>query len=88
MTTSALDHRVAARQSGGPLPAMADNARSAPALDSCSTHVEMGIDPGKIVGIGGSRWCSCDHLGGRVAWARDTDRGADEMPALTPRPTP
>jgi hypothetical protein len=52
MTTLAFDYRVAARQSGGPLQAMAD-ARSALRWIRLNA-VEMGINPGKIVGIGGS----------------------------------
>ena len=52
MTTLAFDYRVAARHSTGPLQAMAD-ARSAMRWIRLNA-VEMGINPGKIVGIGGS----------------------------------
>ncbi len=52
MVAMAFDYRVANRQGGGPLEAIAD-AKSAIRwirLNAC----ELGINPGKIVGIGGS----------------------------------
>ncbi len=52
MMTFAFDYRVANRQKGGPLEAMAD-ARSAIRWLRMNA-VELGINPGKIVGIGGS----------------------------------
>lgn len=52
MLTLAFDYRVANRNQGGPLEAIAD-ARSAIRWIRLNA-VELGINPGKIVGIGGS----------------------------------
>jgi acetyl esterase len=52
MMTMAFDYRVANRNKGGPLEAMAD-AKSAMRWLRLNA-VELGINPGKIVGIGGS----------------------------------
>lgn len=52
MTTMCFDYRVSARHGGGPLEAMAD-ARSAMRWLRMNA-VELGINPGKIAGIGGS----------------------------------
>lgn len=52
MLTVAFDYRVSTRNGGGPLQAMAD-ARSAIRWLRLNA-VELGINPGKIVGIGGS----------------------------------
>lgn len=52
MLTLAFDYRVANRNHGGPLEAMAD-ARSAIRWIRLNA-VELGINPGKIVGVGGS----------------------------------
>lgn len=52
MMTMAFDYRVANRNKGGPLEAIAD-ARSAMRWLRLNA-IELGINPGKIVGIGGS----------------------------------
>ena len=52
MLTVAFDYRVSTRNGGGPLQAMAD-ARSAIRWLRLNA-VELGINPGKIVGVGGS----------------------------------
>lgn len=52
MLTMAFDYRVASRHKAGPLEAMAD-ARSAMRWLRLNA-IELGINPGKIVGIGGS----------------------------------
>ena len=52
MTTMCFDYRVSARHSSGPLEAMAD-ARSAMRWLRMNA-VELGINPGKIAGVGGS----------------------------------
>ena len=52
MTTIAFEYRVSARHGTGPLEAMAD-ARSAMRWLRMNA-VELGINPGKIVGVGGS----------------------------------
>jgi acetyl esterase len=52
MTTMCFDYRVSARHGSGPLEAMAD-ARSAMRWLRMNA-VELGINPGKIAGVGGS----------------------------------
>ena len=81
MTTLAFDYRVVARQSGGPLQAMAD-ARSALRWIRLNA-VEMGINPGKIVGIGGSGGAhaiTSAAMLGKEYDERDEDAGINASP--------
>lgn len=80
MLTMAFDYRVASRHKAGPLEAMAD-ARSAIRWLRLNA-IELGINPGKIVGIGGS--CG----GHAIASAAMLSKFDDPSEALESSPVP
>ena len=80
MMTMAFDYRVANRQKGGPLEAMAD-AKSAIRWIRLNAS-ELGINPGKIVGIGGSGGA---HAMASAAMLQGFDDPC-EMTSISPAP--
>jgi acetyl esterase/lipase len=81
MTTIAFDYRVANRTKGGPLEAIAD-ARSAIRWLRLNA-IELGINPGKIVGIGGSGGA---HAITSAAMLKAFDDPTESNSSITPVP--
>jgi len=79
MMTMAFDYRVANRQRGGPLEAIAD-AKSAIRWIRMNA-VELGINPGKIAGIGGSGGAHAMTSAAMLQGFDDPNEASDINPA-------
>lgn len=79
MVTMAFDYRVANRQGGGPLEAMAD-ARSAMRWIRLNA-AELAVNPGKVVGVGGSGGAHAIASAAMLSGFDDPYESVDDNPA-------